>query len=243
MENENIGEQPVSQNEKVCENENMAQQNLTQEGSPYGKFVNLQELKSAYENLEKEFTRKSQLLKEFQKNSQSTTFPNSTTTNQNENEGLETSEDTLNAVEEKTATNQVEMPCWEKDDWNQQVQDFLTQNPLAKNFASQISQIVLEDKEILHGKNPLQSAWTKFLEQSFKTPEQLLDDSNFFEKVKQNQEVKRAIIKDYVAELNNKPKAPPIFANSSPSGPTQSEKDFPKTLEEAKEWAKKIFSN
>ncbi len=233
MNNENVGEQPILETKENEKEEN---------GSPFGKFESLESLRSGYENLEKEFTRKSQLLKEFQQKSQEA-LNNGSTKEENLAQKLTTAEDTLNEVADEKIDDLGEKPYWEREDWNSQVQDFLQQNPLAKNYAKQISQTVLEDEEILHSKNPLGMAWAKWLETNFKTPEQLLDDPTFLEKVRQNENIKRMVIKDYVNELNNKPKAPPLFADAGTSGPSENFKDFPKTLEQAKEWAKKIFSN
>ena len=159
MENENVGEQPVLESEGM--------QDGQEKGSPFGKFANAQELKTAYENLEKEFTRKSQLLSSFQKEASSFQNENATTFVEEQHEP-KTVEETLDVVTDETFDLVENVPYWEREDWSRQVQDFLEQNPLAKNYAEQISQTVLEDKEILNSKNPLQRAWAKWLEKNFR---------------------------------------------------------------------------
>lgn len=214
----------------------MSEENLTGEqpqnleGSPYGKFNSVEDLKSAYDSLEKEFTRKSQLLKNFEKQAENfdgNNFENST------------NEDIMS--QDKIQVENGETPYWERDDWNSQVEDFLNENPLAKSHAKEISKMVIEDKSLLSSKRPLYSAWAKWLEANYKTPEQLLDNQEFLSQIQKNEKVRRAIIKDYLAEINGRETTPPLFASSDGAGESR-KNSSPQTLDEVKELAKKIFS-
>ncbi len=206
-------------------------QNLN--GSPYGKFENVESLRNAYENLEREFTRKSQLLSDFQKQADLSSLEN-----KKEEEKSLTQVENLN-TEENNIDNSV--PFWKREDWNQQVENFLKDNPLAKSHAKELSRMILEDKALIQNERPLYVAWAKWLEANYKSPEQLLEDENFLKQVQKNDKVVNAVIKDYLLTLNNRESTPPIFA-SSDFGISTKVTNKPKTLEEVKEMARKIFN-
>lgn len=214
MENEVINGEQLSQNE----------------GSPFGKFNSAHDLKNAYDNLEKEFTRKSQLLSEFQKEAAQTDGNNF---KQSVNEDIKSQEEVM---------DEFKTPYWEKEDFSSEVEQFLLENPLAKEHAKEISEMVLKDKAIMQSKRPLYMAWAKWLQQNYKTPEQLLEDQTFLDKVGSNEKVRRAVIKNYLAEINNKEKTPPLFAVSDGSGSFAPKQKPLKSLDDVRELAKKIFS-
>jgi len=259
-------------------------------GSSLGKFANAGTLKQAYDNLEKEFTRKSQLLSDFQKQAETSVgdaevLKANTNSNDKANQTLFTNQISMDNQDEKLKsisntndTNEAnflqmkdknnlsqnmrgnsvlqntqeisqhskvkseDAPYWEREDWNKQVQDFLIENPLAKQYAKEISKMVMEDKALLKSSRPLYSAWAKWLQNNYKTPEQLLDDEKFLSQVQKNDKVKRGIIKDYLAEISNRQITPPLFANSDGGGVANGKKQSPQTLDEVREMAKKIFS-
>ena len=188
-------------------------------GSSYLKFNSLDDLKNAYQNLEKEFTKKSQLLKKL------------------ENEKLD-NDAKLNIQTENLET---EKPYWESEDWNKKIVSFFEDNPLAKNYLKQISQMVVEDKELQKSDAPLEKAWLKWLENNFKTPEQLLADEEFLKQIKSNEQLKKEIISDYLSQIKNNDFTPPIYLKSGTSGVIKNSLKA-KSLEEVKELARKIFS-
>ena len=177
-------------NEKIVKNEDFSIKNKENdekvgeqplvEGSPFGKFKDAESLKNAYENLEKEFTRKSQLLSSLQK--------------QNEQE---------------TSA----MSFFEKNNWNEYVAEFLKENPRAKEYARELSNIVLQDKDIENSNNPLQKAWLKFLENELENNKNYLDNEKNFNKVLTNTKVRDAVIKDYLKHINNRDDTPLYFLN------------------------------
>ncbi|MBQ8761858.1 MAG: hypothetical protein IJZ26_00870 [Clostridia bacterium] len=206
-------------NEKIVKNEDFSIKNKENdekvgeqplvEGSPFGKFKDAESLKNAYENLEKEFTRKSQLLSSLQK--------------QNEQE---------------TSA----MSFFEKNNWNEYVAEFLKENPRAKEYARELSNIVLQDKDIENSNNPLQKAWLKFLENELENNKNYLDNEKNFNKVLTNTKVRDAVIKDYLKHINNRDDTPFIFSKSDGGNAVNIKVNAPTTLEEAKEMAKKIFN-
>lgn len=209
MEQENLEEQPQIENEM---------------GSSLKKFKDVESLKNAYENLEKEFTRKSQMLAEIQKNEEKNVTNSDKTCK--EPDFLENS-----------------LKIWEKEGWKNEVEDFLKVMPNASKFSTEISTIILKDKDVQNAKQPLLSAYVKFLESNFKTADEMFSDENNIEKFAKNEKVKNAVIKEYISTLKNRNYAPPVFAYSDGGGLSETKPQPPKTLEEAKELAKKIFIN
>lgn len=179
----------------------------------------MDELKNAYQNLEKEFTKKSQLLKKL------------------ENEKLDIDAEKV----KQTQIWEEEKPYWERDDWSEKVNTFFENNPMAKNYLKQISQMVVEDKELQKSDVPLEKAWLKWLEKNFKTPEELLDDEEFLKHLKSSEKLKKEIIDDYLSQINKSDFTPPIYLKSGTSGVMKNSFKS-KSLEEIKELAKKIFS-
>lgn len=199
MEEKNIGEQPTLANE-VCE------------GSPAKKFSSVEELEKAYQNLEKEFTKKSQQLKRLQK--------------ENCDADISSEENVL--------------PFFEQEDWGIKVQNFLQENPKAKQHAKEISKIVMEDKDLQNANNPLLIAWQKWLTKNYKEKDDYLEDEQFFEEICQNEKVKQKIITNYLNEIKTCDETPPISNFGFSGVETKARKTT--TLEEAKELAKKIFN-
>lgn len=180
------------------------------DGSPLGKFKDVESLKNAYENLEKEFTRKSQLLSSLQK--------------QEEMQGASTNN------------------LFDKKEWKGYVENFLQENPRAKEYAKELSNLILQDKVIAESQNPLHNAWLKFLEQQLVKNQNYLESETNFNQVLKNNKVRDAVIKDYLKQVNSTKPNVPTFINSNNGVNFENQIKSATTLEEAKELAKKIFS-
>ena len=152
------------------------------DGSPLGKFKDVESLKNAYENLEKEFTRKSQLLSSLQK--------------QEEMQGASTNN------------------LFDKKEWKGYVENFLQENPRAKEYAKELSNLILQDKVIAESQNPLHNAWLKFLEQQLVNNQNYLESETNFNQVLKNNKVRDAVIKDYLKQVNSTKPNVPTFINS-----------------------------
>ena len=202
------------QNDEIKETIKNCEEQPQDCGSSVLKFSCIEELEKAYQNLEREFTKKSQLLSEMLKKEQQ-------------------------KVDEPNKT-EVGLPFFERENWALEVQDFLSKNPQAKPYAKEISQIAIEDKELQFCNNPLLVAWQKWLTKNYKTTEQLLEDEKFLKDVKNNEKIKKAIISDYINDLKSREVAPPIYSDSGFCGTNV--KYGLSSLEEAKELAKKIFN-
>ncbi len=187
----------------------------SQNGSPTTKFSSVEELEKAYQNLEKEFTKKSQTLKKLLK------------------EKEESDAHSCGSQEEV-------LPFFEREDWEQNLQEFLQENPKAKPHAKEISKMVMEDKDLQNANNPLLFAWQKWLTKNYKDKNDYLLDESFYDELLHNEKLKNKIITNYIKEINSRDETPPIM-NFGFSG-VQKNNYKSTTLEEAKELAKKIFN-
>ena len=201
MENEKEGEQPINLNDEV------------QNGSPKMKFESVEELEKAYQNLEKEFTKKSQKLKSLLKEKS----------------------------DANESSSQENLPFFERENWGEITKIFLQENPKAKIHAKEISKMLMEDKDLQEANNPLLSAWQKWLTKNYKDKNDYLNDEEFFEELLLNEKLKNKFITNYLNEIKNRDEKIPPITSFGFSG-IQNNGHKVSSLEEAKELAKKIFN-
>ena len=209
------GEQPIfdseNNNDAGSNSKQMVQQN--QNGSPLNKFKNAEELSKAYVNLEKEFTKKCQIIKDLE---QKQCCDN---------------------------TNQNLVPQYKMENWNNLVNEFFTKNPLAKQFVNEISNVLLEDETISKSANSLEQAFNKVKLNNFRTNEQLMEDEDFITNfVLTNQTVKDKIIKEYLSQIVSN-KNVPLMEGFSGGNVMVSPKQKPKNLKEAGAYMMSLITN
>jgi len=181
-----------------------------------GKFKSQSDLLKAYQNLEAEFTRKSQKLKELEKS-------------------LSESEDKQHEEAEVT-------PVYLNEDWSEKVSEFLTQNPNAKNYASEICEMVLNDKQIAESNCPLDTAWQKIATKNFVDKNSIISDSEFVENfILNNEKLIDKIVSKYISE-NLAFSSPVVISGESASEFSVAKKIKPKNFDEVKVEAEKIFN-
>ncbi len=179
------------------------------------KFKSTEELLKAYENLEKEFTKKCQKLSAL-------SGDNKTDANKKNNE------------------SEV-LPQYEREDWLKKTSKFLAENENAKNYVKQIAEILIEDEDLAKKEDALELAYSKVLKQNFVTKEQLASDEDFLnEFVYGNEKIKDKIIKDYLLELQNG-KNVPLISGGLGTNSVLSSKFAPKDLNEAGKFALHIL--
>lgn len=189
MENEiKIGEQPLELDKTQEEMKNILEDNggQTQEekGSPIGKFNSPESLLAAYNNLQREFTKKCQKLSEYEKHY---------------------ADNAQNETSLKDETENV-APAFENREWRSNVADFLRKNEHARGFAKEISEEILNDPALQKSSNMLEIAWSRVLSKNYKTPEQIATDNNFLQNfVLSNEEVKKQVFSSYMNDVQNTP--------------------------------------
>ena len=215
-EKNNIEEQPIKENTAHTaaaeeEKENNGE-SVTFEGSSLGKFKNAESLMQAYNCLQKEFTKKSQKLSETTKE-------------------LESMKDNAS----KTA------PSYEAEDWQEKVNNFINDNPNAKEYVTEIEELVKSDKTISLSSHPLELAYYKILTSKFSNPINKIEQKKFINKyILNNSKIGDMVIKNYLSKLRDK-KSTPMISNHSGSGFSLPPKSKPNTLEEAKKLAEALF--
>lgn len=196
-----------TQNENI-ENEKLNKDLLT--GS--SKFKSTEELLKAYENLEKEFTKKCQKLSAL-------SGDNKTDANKNE----------------------TVLPQYEREDWLKKTSKFLAENENAKNYVKQIAEILMADEDLAKKEDALELAYSKVLKQNFVTKEQLASDEDFLnEFVYKNEKIKNTIIKNYLLDIQSG-KEVPLIGGGLGTNSVLSSKFSPKDLTEAGKFALHIL--
>ena len=141
-----------------------------------GKFANSEELLKAYNHLQSEFTRKCQQLKEYEGRSET-------------------------SPQKEKADGPA--PQYEKDEWEEKVAAFVDENPIAREYATEISRIIKEDADLAKDNRCLDIALGKAVAKKYRTPESMIEDGDFLEKyVFSNNMIRNRVIEDYLQELS-----------------------------------------
>lgn len=227
-----------------------------------GKFKTVKALLDAYNNLQSEFTRKCQKIKEYEKDKIESENLTSCENEKNLNENLESENcEKSNFDEEKKDDEKV---LFEKEKTKQECQNgrqqemkienkdndeeksllkqenllqFLNQNNLAKNYEDEIVSLSKESEN----QNPFELAWAKIVFSHLDKNENKASDPIINQYVINDDNVKNKIIENYLEELNSQ--KPPITISSQ-----KGERvcgvipKHPQTLEEAKGIVKQMFS-
>lgn len=224
MENKEYREQPESILAKSsADYADVKEEGKEQEGSLYGKFKTAEDLLKAYENLEAEFTRKSQKLSMLEKSQ----------LNEAENTNI------LSSNAQQVITGEYAVPAFEKESWLSDVKAFYENNPRAKGFEEQIATLILSDKELMKSSTPLEQAWQKVAIMNAKSPSELLTDEKMLEKIYSSREIRENILKQYLSELKT---APIVISSKMGKEINIAKKAMPKTLEDARSVAEKLFN-
>lgn len=219
---EEIREQPNSEPAmalNVAEENGVVSENGSQEVD-LGKFKNAKALLDAYNNLQAEFTKKSQQLSKLKQDK----------ANEKEDEFQENNENS-SKINQNTDENKENI-----ENIDQELSLFLEKNNEAEKFGDEIKSHYLDKNQ-----NPFERAWASVVMSHIKTNDNKINDPIINQYILNDENVKNKIIENYLNELNNS--RPPIMM-SSQSGERLSEvkADNPKTLEEAKIMVGKMFS-
>lgn len=248
QENNIIGEQPKIDSNQVAEANNIdLAGEKEQSGSPFGKFKNADSLFEAYNNLQSEFTRKCQKVKELELKLNDNLSVNSDLTenisenivenikNNNENSVAE------NLYKNNTENQETDKPQYLNSDWQTNVAEFIKNNPDAKHFAKEISDVLINNKEIANLKNALDISYAMVLSKKYKPAEVLLNDEDFINsQILSNENLKNKIISNYIKQVSQQ-KVPPVISKTSGSY-FGLQKNIPKSLEDAKKQAEQLFT-
>lgn len=205
LENSNANLDAVEHNEDLKEINNETG-DIEFSGSSTKKFKSVEALSKAYENLEKEFTKKCQKLNEL-----------------------------------ISENNTQVLPQYKKEDWLVKVSNFIAENKHAKDYTKQIADILLQDETLAKKEDALSIAYSKVLNENFKTKEELAEDEDFLNQfVYKNEKIKNKIIEDYLLDVN-KNQSVPLISMVRGTSSVSSPKFMPKSLKEAGRFAEQIL--
>ncbi|MBR4002881.1 MAG: hypothetical protein IKI95_02280 [Clostridia bacterium] len=118
---------------------------------------------------------------------------------------------------------------------------FFENNLRAKKFEKELTQMILKDKELSDSQTPFETAWKKFLENNFYTPDELISDENFLKNYVFNSEkIKEQIISQYFSGLKIN-SSPILISNQKGSKTILSPVDKPKSIKDAGKLAEEMF--
>lgn len=185
---------------------------LEETGSSINKFKSYQELEKAYVNLEKEFTKKCQALKEMKEQVSD------------------------------NATKQV-VPQYELAGWEQKVEKFFENNPNAKQFAMQISNVIKSDKVLARSENSLEKAFDVVKANNFKTREEMLQDEEFVENyILKNSSIKDKVLEEYLSNIMSS-KSATLMSGFGGGNVMLTPKKKPTSLKEAGDYMVALINN
>ncbi|MGN1208336.1 MAG: hypothetical protein ACI4TI_02605 [Christensenellales bacterium] len=213
---ENGGEQPISDDVNLEAGSGDEKKEELNKDLLVGssKFKSTEELLKAYENLEKEFTKKCQKLSAL-------SGDNKTTDAEKKDEEV--------------------LPQYKREDWLKKTGEFLANNENAKNYVKQIAEILISDENLAKKEDALELAYSKVMKENFIPKEQLLVNEDFLnEFVYNNEKIKNKIIEDFLLNLKNE-KDVPLISSAFGSGVVSSPKFRPKDLTEAGKFAMHIL--
>ena len=129
-------------------------------------------------------------------------------------------------------------PQYMRDGWHDKVTAFMSENPDAREYVSEMAKVITEDENIAKSQDCLNLAYTKVLKSAFKSPAELMEDQKFLDEfVYKNKDVRNKIVSDYLKNLN--PQAPEVLGNGGEMFVAPPKR--PSTLQEAGAMAEKLL--
>ncbi len=205
--------------------ENSAVSEIGSQEIDLGKFKNTKALLDAYNNLQAEFTKKSQQLSQLKQDKINEEKIEQKSENLPENDENFAKKDENNADNGKTI-----------EDLDKNLSLFLEENGDAEKYGDEIKSHILNKNQ-----NPFERAWASVILSHIKGGDDKVNDPIINQYILNDEKVKNKIIESYLDELSSS--KPPVMM-SSQSGERLSDirPDSPKTLEEAKIIVGKMFS-
>ncbi len=190
-------EQSENNEVKKEENENLQEDQTETLSDSFGKFNSAKDLLNAYNNLEAEFTKRSQALKRLQKEM------GELKAEQAEKQGL-ANEEIATAAQDETgsvsvgqALENVSDESEEEERIAKEVSDFLSNNPEASKFAEAIAQKTSTRGEVESGF--LERAYIEVLQDALAVEKSKVTDDFIYNKASESQAVREKIIRDYLS--------------------------------------------
>lgn len=92
-------------------------------------------------------------------------------------------------------------PVYKKESWQTKVSSFFASNPEAREYAKEISKIIMNDKHLSLSDNCLDYAYAMAIKSRNIKPASLLEDSDFINQITSNSMIKDKIINEYLSGI------------------------------------------
>lgn len=148
----------------------------------------------------------------------------------------------LSELERQNVDASNSTPIYMSEQWTDKVSQFLQKNQDAKNYASEISDFILNNPEIQKSENPLELAWGKIVQQKYVAPEKIIEDESYIEKyIINNSSIKQKILNQYLNEIQ-KNSSPPLISSKDGGNIAFLSQKQPTSLLEAKKMVEQLFN-
>lgn len=220
------------------------------DGSMLGKFKDATSLLNAYNNLQAEFTRKSQKLAELTKKnadelSEKDDALTGSTKDTKENNSLDkdVKEDiaTANLSENSSCTKNEDKP--DIDDFDavlsKKLLKFAENQPQVINVVEAVKSEILQNKDLLNLQNGIDIAYRLVREKQKSEPAEIIKDPNFLQQyILSNSDITSQIVDEYIRSLATKNASPKLISGDSKTMVVSPTENSPKSLSDAN----KIFA-
>ncbi len=133
------------------------------------------------------------------------------------------------------------VPEYQKEHWKEKLSAFMENNQEAKRYSAQIGALLLKDKVLASQPNSLELAWNQIMKTNFVDKSLVGQDPEFYEKyIRDNQEIKDKIIKEYLERVQQHD-VPPLIKSNKLSGYQVEQQPKPTTLKEARDVVARMF--
>ncbi len=199
----------------------------------FGKFKDATTLYEAYNNLQKEFTKKSQQLSAILKQNK-TTENIDNIDNLNQINANFTQNNAQNADFKNENLAEEKKYAYQKSDWTNKAMTFFNANQDAKQYSKDIAKLLMEDKSLATSPNCLDYAYAIVKNHNYKEPASYLTDQKFLEdNIYSNNQIKDKIINDYLSSIINKKNPVKVITGQADNVSLTPPADKPKNLKEA----------
>lgn len=133
------------------------------------------------------------------------------------------------------------VPCFRRDDWQNQISEFFDKNPEAKIYGEQIVNEIISDNDLALSVSPLVSAYNRVVKKQLSDKENFLkDENNLVEFVLKNEQILSKILKKSGENVHFSPK---LISSNIGSAHIVTPNLSAKNLDEAKQIFKKMLNN
>lgn len=132
------------------------------------------------------------------------------------------------------------VPCYKRDNWQNDLVSFFENYPDAKNFGEQIVGEIIGDNDLAMSASPLELAYNRVMKNALNEKENFLkDENNLVEYILKNEQILSKILKKCGENVKFSPK---LISSNKSSSHIITPSVNAKSLDEAKQILKKMFN-